>query len=504
MKKAFLYTDKHFKLSKIDNRIYGSFLEHMGRAVYEGIYQPDNKNSDENGFRTDTAALIKELGVSVVRYPGGNFVSAYNWEDGVGDKSLRPVRLEAAWKNLEDNSFGTGEFMDFSKISGITPMLAVNLGTRGIDAARNYLEYCNFEKGTYYSDLRIKHGYKDPYNVKLWCLGNEMDGPWQIGHSNAENYGILAAQCAKIMKDIDPTIELVACGSAGIVVPTFAAWAATVAEKTFDYIDYLSVHTYYNNRNVTDEDTKSFLANAITFDAQLHAVESTCDYVSAKKKSKKKINLSVDEWNVVYRPHGKIPPDAIWTKAPNQIEDVYNLEDALLVGTMFMTMMEHADRVKIGCMAQLVNVIAPIMTSDNSAWRQTIFYPYMLCSKYGKGTVLKSVTDCDKYDCKNYTDVPYIMSTVVYNEEDDKLVIFAVNRDLYDSSALELDMRQFEGYTLEDHIVLNGESVKSINTEFKSDVYSVSKKDHSSVDGGKLTSLIEEHSFNVIVLSKKV
>ncbi|MBE6727338.1 MAG: alpha-N-arabinofuranosidase [Ruminococcaceae bacterium] len=503
MRKAILRTDKYFKIDKVDERLFGSFLEHMGRAVYEGVYQPGNKFADENGIRLDTAALVKEMGVTAVRYPGGNIVSAYNWEDGVGPKELRPVRLEAAWQNLEDNSFGTNEFMDWTKISNTTPMMAVNLGTRGVEDAMHLLEYCNFPGGTYYSDLRKKHGYEKPHNVKLWCLGNEMDGPWQIGHRNAHEYGTIAAQTAKVMKDIDPSIELAACGSAGLKLPTFGEWDATVANRCFRYIDYLSMHTYYNNRNFTLDDTRDFLGHALTFDSQIHSVIAACDYASAINKSPKRINLSIDEWNVVYRPHGKVPPDARWTKAPHQIEDVYNLEDALLVGTMFLTMLNHADRVKIGCLAQLVNVIAPIMTSDNAAWKQTIFYPFKHCSNYGRGTALYNVMECDKYDSKNHTDIPYLASSVIYNEEEDRLAIFVVNRDLDEDSNLEVDLRQFKDYKLDRHIILNHDDIKAVNTEENPDnVVEQIKNENSKFENGCLTSIIEKHSWNVIVLKK--
>lgn len=503
MKKAILRTDKYFTIDKIDERIYGSFLEHMGRAVYEGVYQPDCKFADEDGFRTDTTALVKEMGVTTVRYPGGNIVSAYDWEDGVGPKELRPVRLEAAWQNLEDNSFGTNEFMDWSKKANINPMMAVNLGTRGVADAMHLLEYCNFPSGTYYSDMRIKHGYKNPHNVKLWCLGNEMDGPWQIGHRNAHEYGTIAAQTAKVMKDIDPSIELAACGSAGLRLPTFGSWDATVADHCIRYIDFLSMHTYYNNHNYTLDDTRDFLGHALTFDDQIHSVLAACDYASAINKTKKRINLSIDEWNVVYRPHGKVPADARWTKAPHQIEDTYNLEDALLVGSMFMTMMNRSDRVKVACHAQLVNVIAPIMTSDNSAWKQTIFYPFKHCSTYGKGVTLRSVVECDKYDSKNHTDVPYIATTVVYNEEEDRVVIFAVNRDIDEDCMMECDLRQFADYKLEKHIVVNHEDLKAVNTEENpNNVTEVVKNDNSGFEGGRLNSLLEKHSWNVIVLKK--
>ncbi len=504
MKKATIHTDKSFKISQVDKRMFGSFLEHMGRAVYEGIYQPGNPLSDKDGIRRDVLAAVKDLGVTVVRYPGGNMVSAYNWEDGVGPKELRPVRLEAAWQNLEDNSFGTNEFMDWAGKADIEPMMAVNLGTRGVDAARNLLEYCNYDSGTYYSDLRIRHGYRKPHNVKLWCLGNEMDGPWQIGHRSAREYGILAMQTAKIMKDIDPTVELAACGSAGMRLATFGEWDATVAEICYSYIDYLSVHTYFDNRNLDDDDSRNFLANDIAFANQIESVIAACDYARAKTRSKKRLNLSIDEWNVVYRPHGKVPADARWTKAPHQIEDVYNLEDALLVGNMLIAMLNHADRVKIGCLAQLVNVISPIMTSDGSCWKQTIFYPFRDCSRYARGEVLRNVVDCERYDAKSYKDVPYVNSAVVYNEEEERIAIFAVNRDLDEDTALTVDLRQFAGYKVEKQILLNHADIKAVNTELMPDnVHDVLATHYATLDDGVLSTVLERHSWNVIVLSKE-
>ncbi len=502
MKKATLHTDTHFKIGSVDRRIFGSFLEHMGRAVYEGIYQPESPFADEMGFRKDTLALVKELGVSLVRYPGGNMVSAYNWEDGVGSREKRPVRLEAAWQNLEDNSFGTNEFMDFCTKTNISPMMAVNLGTRGIDDARNLLEYCNFPRGTYYSDLRRAHGYENPHNIKYWCLGNEMDGPWQIGHLEAKEYGSLAARTAKIMKDIDPSLELAACGSAGMKLSTFGEWDATVAYECYDYIDYLSVHTYFDNKCKTPDDSRDFLASSLYFDRQINSVIAACDYAGAKKKSRKKIGLSVDEWNVVYRPHGKNPPDARWTKAPHQIEDVYSLEDALVVGSMLITMINHADRVKIACIAQLVNVIAPIMTSDRGAWKQTIFYPFAHCSKYANGTALYHVTECDKYMAKTHGDAPYIESAVVFDGENERAAIFAVNRDLDDDCILESDLRQLDGYTVSKHIVVNHENIKAQNTEENPENVRERIITNSVFVGGHLTAKLEKHSWNVILLEK--
>ena len=344
MKQAKIIIDKDFKVSRIDKRIYGSFVEHLGRAVYEGIYQPGSPFADEQGFRKDTLELVKELNVPVVRYPGGNFVSGYRWEDGVGPKEQRPKRIELAWQVVESNEVGLNEFSDWAKKAGTDVMMAINLGTRGVAEAIDILDYCNMEKGTHFSDLRRSHGYEEPHNIKLWCLGNEMDGPWQIGHKNADDYGKLANEAAKVMKTVDPSIELVVCGSSNGHMPTFGDWEATVLDHCYDSVDYISLHTYYD---FGSKDSRVFLAQNVDMDRFITGVAAICDYVKAKKHSNKTINLSFDEWNVWYHSwdHDQTLPK--WTHAPHQLEDVYDFQDSLLVGSMLITMLRHADRVKI-------------------------------------------------------------------------------------------------------------------------------------------------------------
>ncbi len=242
MKRSKLFIDKHFKIGEVDKRIYGSFIEHLGRGVYGGIYQPGSPLADEQGFRTDVAQLITRLDVPVVRYPGGNFVSGYHWEDGVGPKSERPRKTDLAWNVIETNQFGLNEFMDWTGKANTEAMMAVNLGTRGVDDAKNIVEYCNLKEGTYYSNLRKKHGYEKPHDIKLWCLGNEMDGPWQMGHKTAQEYGRIAAEAGRIMKMVDPSIELVTCGSSSLTIDTFGTWEDTVLSEAYDVTDYLSLH----------------------------------------------------------------------------------------------------------------------------------------------------------------------------------------------------------------------------------------------------------------------
>lgn len=497
--KAKMILDKNYQIAKVDERIYGSFIEHLGRAVYGGIYEPGHPEADEQGFRKDVIDLVKELQVPIVRYPGGNMVSAYNWEDGVGPKEDRPRRLELAWRTIETNEVGTNEFADWAKKVGAEVMMAVNLGTRGIDAARNFIEYTNHPGGTYWSDLRRSHGYEQPHNIKTWCLGNEMDGSWQIGHKTAHEYGRIAQETGKAMKLVDPTIELVACGSSSSGMPTFPEYEATTLDLAYDHLDFISLHQYYGNRS---NDPANFLAKNLDMDHFIKTVISTCDYIKAKKRSKKSINLSFDEWNVWYHSNQADKEIEPWSIAPPQLEDHYNFEDALLVGSMLITFLQHADRVKMAAMAQLVNVIAPIMTENKGrAWKQTIFYPYMHTSVFGRGISLKPILTTPKYDSKDFTDVPYVDSAAVYNEENEEVTIFLVNKHLESSMPIDIDLRSFEDYKLVEHIELVNDDLKAVNTADHQAVAPQLNKD-SKLDEGVFSANLAKTSWNVIRLKK--
>ena len=500
MLKASIHIDKNFIVGEVDKRIFGSFIEHLGRAVYDGIYQPSSPLSDEQGFRKDVLQLIRDISVPLVRYPGGNFVSGYHWEDGIGSKTDRKPKLDLAWSVIESNQFGLNEFMDWSKKAGTTPMMAVNLGTRGIEDAKNILEYCNIEKGSYYSDLRRKHGYEEPHNIKLWCLGNEMDGPWQMGHKTAEEYGRIASEAGRIMRMVDPSIELVACGSSFLQIPTFASWEATTLEHCYEQVDYLSLHQYYGNQ---DNDTPDFLASSVAMDDFINSVISICDYVKAKKRSKKSIHLSFDEWNVWYHSNEQDTKLERWTSTPHQLEDVYNFEDALLVGSMLITLLKHADRVKIACLAQLVNVIAPIMTSDTGAWKQTIYYPYLHASLYGRGTVLHTITKSPVYDSK-HGDAPYLDSILLMDEESEMLTLFAVNKSLSDNMEISCDLRQFVDYQVINHMVLTHDDLKAENTESNPNNVVPKAGNNTFLENGHLNVVLEKQSWNVIQLQHKL
>ena len=376
-------------------------------------------------------------------------------------------------------------------------MMAVNLGTRGPDEARQLVEYCNHKDNSKYSDLRIKHGHKDPWDVKLWCLGNEMDGPWQMGSKTAYEYGRTANEAAKLMKWVDPSIETVLCGSSSRGMSTFGKWEAEALELAYDNVDYISLHQYYGNHS---NDTPSFLAKSLEMEDFIYSVICVADYVKSFKRSKKTINLSFDEWNVWYHSNGA--PIERWSTAPNQLEDIYNFEDALVVACMLITLLRHADRVKIACLAQLVNVIAPIFTkTGGGAFRQTIFYPFEALSKYARGNALRPIVTCDKYDCKEFTDVPYIESIVTYDEEKEEAVVFCVNRSMDEKVELDISLLGFEGYRAIEFSSMDGYDVKKENTFDKEEVKMYLNPLPQS-DGKVTTAELKPLSFNVIRFKK--
>jgi alpha-L-arabinofuranosidase len=435
----------------------------------------------------------------MVRYPGGNFVSGYRWEDGTGPKEDRPRRLDLAWGTTETNQFGLSEFMKFCRTVGVEPNMAVNLGTRGLQEALDLLEYANHPGGTHWSDLRRSHGDEEPYGIKLWCLGNEMDGPWQIGHKTAEEYGRLAEETAKIMKWVDPTIELVACGSSHRGMPTFGAWEAMVLEHCYEHVDYISLHSYYGN---AAGDTPSFQARALDMDRFINAVVATADAVQAKTRSRKTINLSYDEWNVWHRarPWEESLPQP-WAVAPPLMEESYTLEDAVLMGGLLITLLKHADRVKVACLAQLVNVIAPIRTLDGGgAWRQPTFYPFLHASRYGRGVAWALQPSSASYDDPELGPVPLLDAVAVHNPERDTLTIFAVNRDVHSPLPLASAGLDLKDYQLTEHLTLAHANPKATNSLADPHQVALRRVAETKIDDGRLSATLPALSWNVIRL----
>jgi len=455
---------RSFVTAEVDPRLFSSFIEQLGRSVYGGVYENGHVSADADGLRTDVIDLVKALSIPMVRFPGGNYVSNYNWEDSVGPQAQRPCRLDLAWSATDPNRFGLKEFMQWSHKTGVQPMLALNLGTRGIAEARNLVEYCNHPSGSYWSDLRIAHGSPEPFAIKTWCLGNEMDGPWQVGHKTADEYGRLACETAKALKLFDPTLQLVVCGSSYPGIPTFPAWEATVLDHCYEVVDYISLHSYYQNKN---DDLPTFLGSSLAMEAFIQAVVATCDYVKARKRSDKTMYLSFDEWNVWFHSNAKDTVQPKWTVGPALLEDVYTFEDALVVGTLLNCLLRHADRVRIACLAQLVNAIAPIMTrTGGPAWRQTIYWPFYYVSHYGRGTVLDLRLEVPSYANPTYGPIPYVDATAVFHGESGEIDVFLVNRSETEQVKLSLELSGFaSAYRLVEHIALSHADRKAMNDE---------------------------------------
>src|SRR5271169_1216911 len=460
-----IYLDSRRTISPLDPNLFGSFLEHLGRAIYEGIYDPASALSDGSGLRKDVIDEVRQLGVPIIRYPGGNFVSGYNWLDGVGPKQDRPRILDKAWNTIDTNQFGTNEFMAWCKLVGAKPLMGLNLGTGTPERAAALVEYCNVEKGTKWSDLRRSHGIEQPYKVEHWCLGNEMDGPWQIGHMTATEYGMKAQDAARQMRAVDPSLKLIACGSSGPFMPTYLEWDREVLEQCYDYVDGLSLHRYFgNNQNDTGGDSAKFLAMNLSMERQIAETAAVCDMVRGHKRSPKKLWLSFDEWNVWYRANSGDAVDGHRKEAPPLLEEVYNLEDALLVGGLINSLVRNADRVKIACLAQLVNVIAPIMTNADGMFRQTIYYPYSWALRYAKGAVLNLLVESAGYAVPGFDHVPYVDVAGTLDETAGTVTLLVLNRDLSKSQKVELLWQDKSPSKVVAAWLLTGDDLKASNS----------------------------------------
>jgi alpha-N-arabinofuranosidase len=442
-----------FDIGEIDPRVFGSFVEHMGRCVYSGLYEPGHPTADQAGFRDDVTALIRELGVSVVRYPGGNFVSGYDWRDGIGPAADRPTRLDLAWRSLEPNLVGIDEFLPWARRNGIEPMMAVNLGTAGPKEAAELVEYCNLPDGTTLARERAANGHPAPHAVRTWCLGNEMDGPWQIGHTTAAEYGRRAAEAGKAMRLVDPDIELVACGSSFRHMPTFGAWEATVAELTLDVADYISMHAYYDGT----ADRRDYLASGQRLERFITDVTHTCDAVSARLGSPRRMMISLDEWNVwssaaTSSPVGEGQNHEI-SHAPRITEDPYRALDAVVLGDLIIGILNHADRVKIGCLSLLVNVSAPILTEPGGgASKQAIFHPFAAAAHAARGHALRTRLSAPRFETLTHGAVPQVATAVTHAPESGQAAVFVTNRG---SDPVELTI---------DHTAFGAFDIKSVHT----------------------------------------
>jgi len=494
-----VYLDSRRTLAPLDRNLFGSFLEHLGRAIYEGIYDPGSRLSDASGFRKDVMDEVRRLGVPIVRYPGGNFVSGYNWLDGVGPKQDRPRVLDKAWNSLNTNQFGTNEFMAWCKATGTLPLIGLNLGTGTSEDAAALVEYCNVEKGTKWSDLRRKHGFAEPYKVRHWCLGNEMDGPWQIGHMTATEYGLKAQDAARQMHYVDPSLQLIACGSSGPLMPTYLEWDREVLEQCYDYVDGLSLHRYVGSTaEETGSDSAKFLAMNLSMERQITETVAVCDMVRGHKRSPKKLWLSFDEWNVWYRARSGDAVNGHGQEAPHLLEEVYNLEDALLVGGFLNTLIRNADRVKLACLAQLINVIAPITTNANGLFLHTIYYPYSWALQFARGSVLSVLVESPTYEVSGMGQVPYLDVAGTMDPGTGKVSVFVLNRDLSKAHTVELNWQDKAPARVLSSLLLTGDDLKASNS-FEAPQRVVPRSlDKPSIAGGRSSFEVPARSYSVI------
>jgi alpha-L-arabinofuranosidase len=489
--------DSAFPIGDVDRRLFGSFVEHMGRCVYGGIYDPGDPLADESGIRKDVLALTEELGVTTVRYPGGNFVSNYRWEDGVGPREQRPVRRDLAWRSIETNQFGLNEFMDWSRRAGVEPMMAINLGTRGVSEALDLLEYCNSEPGTALADLRVAHGYRDPHDIRLWCLGNEMDGPWQMGHKTPEEYGRLAQETGRAMKRLDPNVRLVACGSSNAEMPTFGSWEATVLRHCYDVVDYVSLHAYYEQHG---DDVDSFLASGASMDRFIEGVIATADHVRAAQKHSKQLQLSFDEWNVWYQGEFEGEDALDWERAPRLIENSFTVTDAVVVGGLLISLINHSDRVSMACLAQLVNIIAPIRAeAGRPAWRQTIFHPFAGSAAHARGVALRAAVEAPTTATAEHGPVPVV--DVAATTADGRGAVFLVNRRPGESVDVELRLQNLGAVTAAEHTAVHDDDRSAQNTADQPDRVVPTGRPVTRLGDDRLSVTLPPCSWNMITFT---
>ena len=496
---ARIYVDSRRTIATLDRNLFGSFLEHLGRAIYEGIYDPGSPLADANGFRKDVMGEVRTLGVPIIRYPGGNFVSGYNWLDGVGPKRNRPRVLDKAWNTIDTNQFGTDEFMAWCKAVGSRPLMGLNLGTGTAEMAAALVEYCNLEEGTKWSDLRRSHGVEQPYKVEHWCLGNEMDGPWQIGHMTATEYGMKAQDTARQMRAVDPSLKLIACGSSNPGMPTYLEWDREVLEQCYEYVDALSLHRYFGNtQEETGGDSAKFVAMNLSMERQIAETLSVCDLVRGHKRSPKRLWLSFDEWNVWYRARDGEATNGPEHEAPHLLEEVYNLEDALLVGGIVNSLMRNADRIKIACLAQLVNVIAPLVTNAKGVLRQTIYYPYSWVLQWARGNVLNMLVESPTYEVSDMGEVPYLDVAGTLNPGDGEVSLFILNRDVTKARRVEINWQNAAPAKLLNLTILTGTDLKAFNSFEAPQRVAPQAFDKPGVVGGRTKFEVPARSYTVI------
>lgn len=486
--------DNERTIGAISPLLFGGFAEHMGRCIYGGVYEPGSPLADEQGFRRDVlAALRDELRLTVLRYPGGNMLSGYDWRDGVGPREERPRRRELAWQSIETNQFGTDEFIAYCRALGAAPMLGVNLGTGTIAEAAALVEYCNAPAGTRYADLRAANGHPEPYDVRYWCVGNEMDGPWQMGQLDAGAYGHKAREAAKLMRLQDPAVKPVACGSSNTTMPTYPEWDRVVLESCWEQVDYLAMHYYAMNH---ENDTASYLALAAQFESHVDTLAGLLRYVKAKRRSTHDVYLSWDEWNVWYKDRSG---RGGWREAPPLSEEIYNLEDALVVAQWLNVFLRRCDVLRIACLAQVVNTISPLTVRGDQLLRHPTFYPIALVSRHAAGRSLAPNVSAPQYDTTLFGPMPLLDAAASYDEASGQGAVFLVNRSQREPVVTEIAWQGAAPARATAIHQISGTDPKAINTFERPDLIAPQVIGEQPVRDGRLELRLPPLSFTVVM-----
>ncbi len=450
----YIKIDLERQLGYIHPHIFGGFAEHLGRCFYGGISAPGSPLADEQGFRRDVLAALHRLKMPIIRYPGGNFVSGYRWMDGVGPVENRPARLELAWRTVEPNQFGTNEFIQFCRQLNAEPFMVVNCGDGDMREARDWVEYCNGTQNTTLANLRRQHGFDAPHKVTYWGIGNEVDGGWQIGYKTPEEYARAYLEFAKVMKWVDPSIKLIASA--------VSSWRAEYVERIQllleqapDLIDYLALHWYVGN---PENDFAQYMATSELIEQRISAIEGLINALKLQHKIRRPIAIAVDEWNVWYRMQGTTQAEL------NSLEEKYNLEDALVVAMHFNAFIRHARSVKMANIAQIVNVLAPIFTSSDSLFLQTIFHPFEIYSRTCGNIALDVFWTGDTFSVEDYSALRTLDVSATLDDRTRKLALFVVNRSQTAAQdvTITLDGGQFAGTGCA--WIVNGPDIKAENS----------------------------------------
>lgn len=523
-----------FEIGEISPRLFSAFLEPIGTMVNGTMFNPKHPTADEQGFRQDFIQGLRGTGMPAVRMPGGNFVSAWNWKDSIGPKENRKVHLDPAWYQYITNEVGHDEYLQWAEKVGTEPLYTVNMGMCNgpIQDAMDIVEYTNHEGGTYWSDLRRKNGHEKPYGVKVWYLGNEMDGPWQLGSwdKDPKGYGVKANEASKAMKWIDASIETAVCASSASFMDHYPQWEETVLQECYDSVDYLSMHHYHS---APPGDVKALLGGSLYYEDFINTEAALCDLVAAKCRSPKKMMLSFDEYGAMIRPNSELHPGygyhnmirAHYRFDPNRkyvLHDPDKMQDRIFPGSEMLQMLgmasiqlaflRHADRVKIGCMTGGLGALCA--SNHDHVWKSASYYPFMNLIQYARGVSMRTGVESETFDMPGYAiddtsqytgkeGVNYIDAATAWDRENDRLTIFVINRSEENEYPVTADISGFEGYVFDRHVELYSENLELRNSFEEPDCLKPGEHAGAVFREGKLDTHVKPLSWNMLCFRKQ-